>query len=110
MQTVHPTPWFTGEADSPKIRRKIHPRQTAISGEPEPHPTEIFSSFCFRKLGCIAKEGLGVVEWLGKPLVTLFGSGLCCAVASKTHLFALKMATTTAGSKQPPPLNQACLI
>ena len=32
LQTVHPAPWFTGEADSPKIRRKMCPRPTAISG------------------------------------------------------------------------------
>ena len=73
----------------------------------EPHPTEFFSSFCFGKLSCIAKEGLGVVEWLGKSLETLFGSGLCSAVASKKHIFAHKMASTTAGAKLPPPLNQA---
>ena len=74
-----------------------------------PHPTGFFASFCFRKLGCIAKEGLGVVEWLGKALATLFGSCVCFAFESKTHIFSNKRETTAAREKPPPPLNQACL-
>ena len=84
LQTVHPVPWFTGEADSPKIRRKMHPRPTAISGSLGHHSIVFFEQNIVKTatdtamLRCLCNC---VEAFKGKSIK----EGGCCVLSEKVN-------------------------